>query len=203
MEWLGLDYAHIDRRTEAVKLLQDVYALRKAKLGDDNSETLYTVGALAENMIEVGRGAEAMRILDEMMQIAKRKKVDPSLLASMYSASLKYYVKEKDVPACHRTLDEWEKLNLTDANNLYNSACFRALTAAEIRATAKSASAKREADADADRAMEFLKRAIHAGLSDKSQIETDSDLESLRNRDDFKKLLTELQPAQPKDKAKP
>jgi serine/threonine protein kinase len=200
MEWLALDDAHLDHRTEAVKLLREVYALRKAKLGDDNPETLYTVGVLAENLSEVGRGAEAMRILDETMRIAKSKKVDPSLLASMYSASLKYYLKAKDAPGRRRTLDEWEKLNLTDANNLYNSACFRALTAASIRATDKSASATREADANADRAMEFLKRAIRAGLSDKSQIETDSDLESLRNRDDFKKLLKELQPAASKGK---
>jgi hypothetical protein len=137
------------------------------------------------------------------MRIAKKKKVDPSLLVPMYSASLKYYLKGKDAAASRRTLDEWEKLNLTDANSLYNSACFRALTAASIRATDKSASAKREADADAERAMDFLKRAVRAGLSDKSQIETDSDLESLRNRPDFKKLLTELQPAQAKDKGKP
>jgi serine/threonine protein kinase/tetratricopeptide (TPR) repeat protein len=45
----------------------------------------------------------------------------------------------------------------------------------------------------ADRAMEMLQRAVKAGYKDVKQLRTDKDLDPLRDRDDFKKLLAELE----------
>jgi hypothetical protein len=74
----------------------------------------------------------------------------------------------------------------------YMGACFRAMQAALVRATGKSPGAIREADADCDRAMEILKKAVAAGFGNLPQMQTDPDLDALRNRDDFKQLIAQL-----------
>jgi hypothetical protein len=86
----------------------------------------------------------------------------------------------------------WDKLKRTDVESLYQSACYRAVTAAVLRAADKSASAAHQADADADGAMTWLKQAVAAGYKDATQMKKDNDLDSLRARKDFKKLIAEL-----------
>src|SRR5206468_1994294 len=44
----------------------------------------------------------------------------------------------------------------------------------------------------ADLAMEWLRKTVTAGFKDAAQIAKDKDLDALRGRDDFKKLLAEL-----------
>ena len=87
----------------------------------------------------------------------------------------------------------WEKLNHADASSLYDAACMRAVTAAVLRATDKSAAAAKQADAEADRAVAWLKQAIAAGYKNAAHIKKDPDLDPLRSREDFKKLLRELE----------
>ena len=50
----------------------------------------------------------------------------------------------------------------------------------------------------ADRAMELLAKAVGAGFKDAAHMKTDTDLDPLRNREDFKKLLAELEKTAPK-----
>jgi tetratricopeptide (TPR) repeat protein len=45
----------------------------------------------------------------------------------------------------------------------------------------------------ADRAMELLRQAVHAGYKNAAQLAKDPRLEPLRQRDDFQKLLAELE----------
>ena len=66
----------------------------------------------------------------------------------------------------------------------YNCACVYSL------ASAKIADRKKEY---ADRAMELLQKAVKAGWHDAAHIANDSDLDPLRNREDFKKLLADLE----------
>jgi len=70
------------------------------------------------------------------------------------------------------SVDEW-----------YNFACVYAV------ASSKIADRKLEY---ADRAMELLHEAIKAGYKNASHIAKDTDLDSLRDREDFKKVLAEL-----------
>jgi serine/threonine protein kinase/tetratricopeptide (TPR) repeat protein len=65
----------------------------------------------------------------------------------------------------------------------YNFACVYAV------ASPKSADKKQEY---ADRAMQLLHRALKAGFQDAALMAKDTDLDPLRGRDDFKKLLAEL-----------
>ena len=58
--------------------------------------------------------------------------------------------------------------------------------------TAKAADKKQEY---ADRAIELLHKAIKPGYHDAAHMAKDKDLDGLRERDDFKKLLAELEAA--------
>jgi hypothetical protein len=50
----------------------------------------------------------------------------------------------------------------------------------------------------ADRAMEMLQRAVQAGYKDTAHMAKDNDLDALRQREDFKKLLESLAKAKGK-----
>jgi hypothetical protein len=62
-----------------------------------------------------------------------------------------------------------------------------------LRAADKSRPAAHDADAEADRAVDWLKQAVAAGFKDTVQIKKDKDLDALRDRNDFKKLVAELE----------
>ena len=51
----------------------------------------------------------------------------------------------------------------------------------------------KDGDKQAALAMEWLKKAVAAGYKDVAQIKKDKDLDALRDREDFKKLVTELE----------
>ncbi|HLN29780.1 MAG TPA: serine/threonine-protein kinase [Gemmataceae bacterium] len=70
------------------------------------------------------------------------------------------------------------------ADNWYNFACVYAA------ASGKIADKKQEY---ANRAMELLQKAVQAGYNDPANMKTDTDLDSLRGREDFKKLLAGLE----------
>ena len=85
----------------------------------------------------------------------------------------------------------WEK-NRTDADSLYSAARFRAVTAG-VQAKKPGADAAKLAKDDADRAMQWLHKAVQAGYKDAAYVMKDDSLDSLRDRADFKKLLAELE----------
>jgi serine/threonine protein kinase/tetratricopeptide (TPR) repeat protein len=190
MNDLAETYATLDRHADALKLRQEAYALRKAKLGADHPDTVYSLAELASSLLKVGRDAEALPLLDECLAVAETKKVDPYVLSVVYDTRLHHYMKTKDVAAYRRTLEQWEKRKQTAYPQM--DACFRAMKAALLRATGKSPAATREADADCDRAVEILKKAVAAGLCNLPEMQRDPDLDALRNREDFKQLLAEL-----------
>ena len=70
------------------------------------------------------------------------------------------------------------------AGQWYDFACVYAV------ASAKIADKKQEY---ADRAMELLRQAVKAGYKDAAHMAKDPDLDPLRDREDFQKLLAELQ----------
>jgi serine/threonine-protein kinase len=70
-----------------------------------------------------------------------------------------------------------------NAGQWYDFACVYAV------ASGKFADKKQEY---ADRAMVLLQQAVEAGFRDKADMKQNSDLDSLRGRDDFKRLLAEL-----------
>ena len=81
-----------------------------------------------------------------------------------------------------------------DAGQWYNFACFYAI------ACDKTADKKQEY---ADRAMKLLRKAVTTGWNDAAHMAKDTDLDPLRGREDFKKLIDGLakkSPAEPESK---
>jgi tetratricopeptide (TPR) repeat protein len=191
------------RHAEALKLHGETLALRKAKLGPDHPDTLTSMGGVASSLVAVHRGAEAVPVIDECFQRAAGKDVRPDLLPRVIDLRLRHFEKTKDAAGCLQTVAMWEKLKRTDLDSLYKTACFRAVTAAVLRAADKSASAALQADAEADRAMDWLKQSIAAGYKDAAHMKKDNDLNSLHAREDFQKLVAELEPLTERDKSKP
>jgi tetratricopeptide (TPR) repeat protein/tRNA A-37 threonylcarbamoyl transferase component Bud32 len=74
----------------------------------------------------------------------------------------------------------------------YDLACSHALLAA-IATRDGSGLTDAERLAEADKAMDALRRAIKAGYRDIAKMRTDTDLDSLRKREDFQKLMQELE----------
>ena len=87
----------------------------------------------------------------------------------------------------------WEKLKRTDAGSLYNEACWRAVTAAVIRASDDSETAANAAAAEAERALIWLKQAVAAGFKNVAHMKKDTDLDALRTHEEFKMLIAELE----------
>jgi tetratricopeptide (TPR) repeat protein len=73
------------------------------------------------------------------------------------------------------TADEW-----------YNFACIYSIGSTKLRDRQQEY---------ADRAMELLRKAVEAGYQDVKHLKTDPDLIPLRDREDFKKLVAELEAA--------
>jgi hypothetical protein len=69
---------------------------------------------------------------------------------------------------------------------------MRAVTAAVLRAE-DSPEAVKPAACEADRAMAWLKQALAARYKNLTHLKQDKALDPLRDRDDFQKLLAELE----------
>ena len=70
------------------------------------------------------------------------------------------------------------------ADHWYNFSCLYSLASTKRAENEK---------AYADRAMELLQKAVEAGWDEAAHTANDADLAPLRDRDDFKKLLAELE----------
>jgi tetratricopeptide (TPR) repeat protein len=191
MHGLANSYGFLERYADALKFHQEALRLREAKLPTDHPDVLSSMWGVAANLFKLGRGAEAVPITDEIMRRAARMKTQPELVGVL-NRRLEYFRRAKDAAGCRGTAEAWEKLQRTDPLSLYDAACFRATAAAVLRATNKSPAAARLAEADADRAMEWLRRAVAAGFKDVVLLKKDKDLDYLRGRADFRKLLADL-----------
>jgi serine/threonine-protein kinase len=83
------------------------------------------------------------------------------------------------------TAEELIKAGSTDPNQLYDTACVFALAAAQAKEKAL-------ADRYATRSVALLRQAIDRGFKDLEHMQKDPDLETLRGRADFQKLLAAL-----------
>jgi serine/threonine protein kinase len=128
-----------------------------------------------------------------------------SEVVQMQAVLMRRFEKTKDSAGCREWAELWEKRNRTDAVNLYNAACYRAVTAAVVEQDPKvpRADAPRLAREEADRAMAWLKQAVAAGYRKVAHMAKDHDLDALRQRQDFKKLMAELEADAVEEKASP
>jgi len=76
---------------------------------------------------------------------------------------------------------------------MYNVACFHAMIAKYLLASGKRAEVIREAEAESASAAQWLRKAVDTGFLKVDMIKTDTDLEILRSRDDFKKIVADAE----------
>src|SRR5262249_7956058 len=83
----------------------------------------------------------------------------------------------------------------SECNFIYNAACCMAMASAADDPSESGSSADRRArqKRDADRAVALLKKAIDLGLSNPSLPRSDSDLDAIRQRDDFQALIRKME----------
>ena len=190
---LGLGYPK-----KALDLFEKARATFTAKLGPDHPDTLKSMGDLASSYASAGQNERALKLFEETLnlQMAKLRPNHPATLDTRLSIGgikVKLGRAAEGAADCREATEAFEKLNRTDVNSLYNAACFRALLAAALRAGAPSAESTKGAHEEADRAMNWLRKAVAAGYHDAAHLSKDHDLDALRDRDDFKKLLGDLQ----------
>jgi hypothetical protein len=92
------------------------------------------------------------------------------------------------------------RVAFTPADDAYKAAaCFaRCIALAEKDTKLPQDRRKELARSYGDRAMEALRQAVANGYKDIAQLQKDKDLDALRRRDDFQKLLAVLQKEKPK-----
>jgi serine/threonine protein kinase len=191
MHNLATSYNDLGRPAEALKLHEETLVLMKAKLGPDHPSTFWGISGVATSLVKLDRGAEAVTIIDECLARAAGKPVDTWVVQELMDLRLRHFQKAGDPVGCRTTAQMLEKLNLTDARSLYKAACWRAVTAA-VQAKDPAAGADRLAKGDAEAAMAWLQKAVAAGYKNRARIDKDTDLNCLRDREDFQKLLAEL-----------
>jgi len=196
---LADNYLLAGRPTAALKLNEEALALSRAKPGREDPWALCSAEGAARSLVALHRDTEAVALVDDCLKRATGK-VNQIALSAMAYLRLRHFEKAKDPAGCRATAELAEKLNPTDETCLYNLACMRAVTAAVIRANDKSETAARASAAEADRAMAWLKQAIAAGYGEVENLKTDKDLQAIRDRKDFQRLLSDLEASKQQQK---
>jgi eukaryotic-like serine/threonine-protein kinase len=193
---LANSYFEAGRHEDALKLRRKVLDVRSRALGRDHPDTLHSLCGLAQVLLAMGRGAEAIPYVDECCSHAKR--ADPMILSLALAVRLRHFQKMGNADGCRRTAEMWEALGRTKGDDYVDGACFRAVAAALYAKSNMLAEAK----LDADKAMAWLQKSVAAGFKDVAHMKKDSDLDYLRNREDFKQLMASLEKSNPPKKSK-
>jgi serine/threonine protein kinase/tetratricopeptide (TPR) repeat protein len=127
----------------------------------------------------LGKYPEAARDWDRAVELTPRAEQPPYRMARTTA-----WVKAGLVAEAVAEVAELMKQPGVPAPFLYDSACVYAL------ASVKSADKKQEY---ADRAMQLLQRAVKAGFNNAARLRKNPDLDPLRAREDFQKLIAGLE----------
>jgi tetratricopeptide (TPR) repeat protein len=196
MYGLAWSYRTVARHADALKLFEETLALQTEKLGADHPHTLLTEQGVILSLVDLNRPSEALPRIDPLLTLtdqaaAAGKSVDPRIVPSMFTVRLRILRDANDLAGCRSTAEKWEQRGPKTASEFCDAARFRAATAA-VQAQATDDNAALLASAEADRAMAWLTKAVDAGYKGRAQLEKDPDLEHLRPRDDFQRLLQSL-----------
>jgi tetratricopeptide (TPR) repeat protein len=187
-------YAALGRTAEALELHEKTLASRKAKLGPAHPDTLWSMTNLADIYARLGRHDEAFQLRQKTLELQEPAlgPTHPDTLASLNNLALSHaalgrldealVLLEKAAALQEAKLGARHPRTLS---SMYNVACAHALMIPRAADGAKHA----------DLAMEWLRKAVAAGYKDVALIKKDTDLDALRDRDDFKKLVSDLEAA--------
>ena len=193
---LASSYAALGRYAEVVALSEETLKLTKDKLGSDHAATLVSMNSLAISYAHLGRRPEALQLFEETLQL-RMSKLGPDHPDTFQSMSnlTKCYCGLGRYPEALSLREEmlrlWKaKLGANHPNTIgaiYDVACTHALMIAKAEDRSKQA----------DLAMNWLQQAVAAGYKDAAHMKKDTDLDGLHKREDFKKLIAELESKAP------
>jgi tetratricopeptide (TPR) repeat protein len=146
--------------------------------------------ALALELLD--RFAESTRDWQRFVELTDRP--EKFALSKLAESRLRHSHQNKDAAGCLAAVADFEALIPTEVIGYYGSACSRALCAAVIPLDPKTppADAARLAKEQADMAMVWLHKAVAAGVTYADLMKHEKDLDALRDREDFKKLIADL-----------
>lgn len=132
------------------------------------------------------KAGQALKDLDFALQ---QPAAEVPLLLDM---RVRFLLKEQKLPAAVGTAAKIKELAGNKPEQLYDAACAYALCAGAARNPVANAPGLEKL---AEEAMALMKQAVAKGYKDAAHMKQDKDLDALRERDDFKKLLAELEAA--------
>ena len=206
MQFLSLIYGALGRYRDKLEVGERSLALCKAKLGRDHVLTIWTMQNLADSYYLLGRHAEALKLRQETLALRKAKvgPDDPDTLLTMASMALDLIAVHRDAEALgliQEVIAKWGKLKTSDRGTLLSGAVYHAIAATARSGADQSTSSGQRASAEADSAIALLRQAVAAGYRDWGYIKGERAFDGLRDREDFKKVVSDLE--RPQEKAKP
>jgi serine/threonine protein kinase len=193
MQKLGICYDRLRRYADALKLHQEVLAVMKKNFAPNDPDIVRAKWAVADEFERLNRTDEALALIDDCLRHAGNAAVDAEVVPEVMQLRLRLFVHKKDVSGCRQTAEMWENLHRDGAESLYTAARMRAIVAGVIKgASGDSAAASAEANAELDRAMNWLTQAVAAGFTDMTELKRAKELNALRDREEFKKLFAEM-----------
>src|SRR5262249_28227321 len=129
----------------------------------------------------------------------------PALLAQHTRNLVETLLALHDHAAAAKQAETLPRLNAGKAHATYDAACFLAHCMRLADKDPKLPEAKRKelTQAYGDRALALLRQAVRKGFKDLEHLKKDTDLDPLRGRNDFRKLLIEVENATIPEDRKP
>jgi serine/threonine-protein kinase len=168
----------------------------------DQSDLAWNYNNIGDVLSKTGKPAEALAAYERARDI-RQKLVDANPAVPEFQRELAQFLEKvgiaeqrsgrpaEAVTSYRQAIALLEHLPTLGSVDLYDVACFQALLAGA--AVAGSGLTAAEARVAADQAMATLRRAVAAGWRNVAHMRTDSDLDALRQRDDFQKLMKDLE----------
>jgi hypothetical protein len=114
-------------------------------------------------------------------------------LPQLLDIRVRFLLKEQKLPAAVESAAKMKERAGDKANQLYDAACAYALCAGAAKQAKSPVTGAPGPEKLAEEAMALLKQAVAKGYKNAAHMKQDKDLDSLRDREDFKKLLAELE----------
>jgi serine/threonine protein kinase/tetratricopeptide (TPR) repeat protein len=181
--------AALDWFRKAIATLEPVAVMKPPQVNArEFLRNTYYARALTLEVLD--RFAESTRDWERVVELHDGPERFPRV--KLAESRLRRSHQDKDAAGCLAAAAEYDALK---PNNPYGAACSRAMCAAAILLDPKTppADAARLAKQQADRAMVWLHKAVAAGFKDAECLKKEKDFDALYEREDFKKLLVELQ----------
>src|SRR5205085_1315623 len=166
MKNLADSHAALRAYQDALNLHEQRLEYLKARFGPSHRDTLLGTASIADCLIKLKRGAEALPLINAGIERVVGQPSLPRLLANLVDLRVRCFEQAGDAAGCRATAELWEKVKGTDPGGMYDAACYWAITATVLREGTTSEEALTQAVVEADRAMGWLKKAVAAGYRD-------------------------------------